>query len=479
MMNFGYNQLYIDGKLVDAADKGRAQVICPANGKVVAEISEAGRTDAEHALIAADKGFKYWSKLSLAQRTEWMTKLRKAVLENEDLLRQAMIHEMGKTYEGAWEDIEAMINSLEWYPAAMKNYREEQIPDYEDTHRHQMIHQPVGVVVAYVAWNFPLLNAAFKVGPALAAGCSIILKPSDLSPLSAYLLGKILSELDFPAGVINILSGPVDAVARTLTSSTITRCITMIGSTQTALKVMSESTTSIKRMSMELGGNAPFIVFDDADLDVALDLAIALKFGNSGQICVAANRIFIHEKIYIEFLDRYIKKAASLKLGFGKEDKPDMGPVISAASRDRIFGLIDHAVQHGAKLELGGKVPEGKTDGYWIEPSILSGVTPDMRVYKEEIFGPVAPIIRFATDDDVLKMANDTDHGLASYIFTNDHHRIMRFAEELEFGEVQVNGVKYAIYLPHGGIKNSGVGYDCSHLALEDYLIRKRVSIAK
>jgi succinate-semialdehyde dehydrogenase/glutarate-semialdehyde dehydrogenase len=479
MMDFGYNKLYIDGKLVDAANKARVQVICPANGKVVAEIAEAGRVDAENALIAAEKGFKYWSGLSLAQRTDWMLKLREAVLKNEDLLRQAMIHEMGKTYEGAWEDIEAMTNSLEWYPAAMKNYRDEQIPDYENTHRHQMIRQPIGVVVAYVAWNFPLLNAAFKIGPALAAGCSIILKPSDLSPLSAYLLGKILADIEFPAGVVNILSGPVDEVAKTLTSSSITRAITMIGSTQTALKVIADSATSIKKMSMELGGNAPFIIFDDADLEVALDLAIALKFGNSGQICVAANRIFVHEKIYTEFLNRYIKKASSLKLGFGKQDKPDMGPVISAASRDRILGLIDDAVQYGAKLELRGKVPAGKEEGYWIEPSILSAVTPKMRVFKEEIFGPVAPIIGFNSDDEVLKMANDTDHGLASYIFTNDHHRIMRFVEELEFGEVQVNGVKYAIYLPHGGIKNSGVGYDCSHLALEDYMIKKRVSIAK
>lgn len=478
-MNFGYQKLYIDGKLVDAEKKERVEITCPATGKVIAEIAQAGKEDAEKALIAAKKGFKYWSNLSLAERTEWMLKLRSAVLENEDLLRQAMIYEMGKTYEGAWEDIEALANALEWYPNAMKNLREEQIPDYEGTHTHKMIHHPAGVAVAYLAWNFPLLNLGFKLGPALAAGCSLIIKPSELSPLSAYLLGKIMHDINFPAGVVNIMSGSVEEVASTLTKSKITRVLTMIGSTNTALRVISDSTTSIKKFGMELGGNAPFIVFEDADLSKVLDLAIGLKFGNSGQICVAANRFFIHEDIYENFLSAYIERAKSLYLGFGKEEKPDMGPVISQAARERLLGMVQDAISKGAKLETGGKVPVGMEDGNWIEPTILSGVTKDMRVYKEEIFGPIAGIIKFSTDDEVLELANDTEYGLASYIFTNNHSRIERFSEELEFGEVQVNGVKYSIYLPHGGIKNSGLGHDCSHLALDDYLVKKRVSIAK
>ena len=478
-MNFGYQKLYIGGQLLDAEDQGRANVICPATGEVVAEIAEARKADAEKALLAAQNGFKYWSKLSLVERTVWMTKLRSAVLENEDLLRQAMIHEMGKTYEGAWEDIEALVNGLEWYPNAMKNYRDEQIPDYEGTHTHKMVHQPAGVAVAYVAWNFPLLNAGFKIGPALAAGCSLILKPSDLSPLSAYLLGKIMHDIDFPAGVVNVISGPVDEVAHTLSGSKITRTITMIGSTYTALKVIADSSTSIKKIGLELGGNAPFIIFEDADFDKALDLAIGLKFGNSGQICVAANRIFVHKSMYDKFLAAYVKRAQNLKLDFGKNAKPDMGPVISAKSRERILSLIDDAVALGAKLECGGGIPKGKESGTWLEPTVLSGVTPEMRVFKEEIFGPVAPVLSFETDDEVLESANDTEYGLASYIFTNNHKRIERFSEELEFGEVQINGVKYSIYLPHGGIKNSGIGHDCSHLALEDYLVKKRVTVAK
>jgi succinate-semialdehyde dehydrogenase/glutarate-semialdehyde dehydrogenase len=478
-MNFGYNKMYIGGQLIDAENNAKAQVVCPATGEVIAEVAKASKNDTLKALESAEEGFKYWSKLPLSERTDWMMKLRQSVLDNEDLLRQALIHEMGKTYEGAWEDIEALANGLQWYPEYMKTKREEQITDFEGTHTHKIIQQPAGIAVAYLAWNFPLLNVGFKLGPALAAGCSLIIKPSALSPLSAYLLGKIMHDINFPAGVVNIISGSVSEVADILTKSKKVSVITMIGSTQTGMNVIADSTTSIKKLSMELGGNAPFIVFEDADFEIALDLAIGLKFGNCGQICVAANRIFVHASIYDKFLAAYITKANALKLGFGKEAKPDMGPMVTRSDRDRMFTLIEDAVSKGAKLEAGGKIPVGKEAGNWIEPTVLSGVTAEMRVFREEIFGPIAPILKFSTDDEVLEMANDTEYGLASYIFTNNHKRIERFVEELQFGEVQVNGVKYSIYLPHGGIKNSGIGFDCSHLALEDYLVKKRISVAK
>jgi succinate-semialdehyde dehydrogenase/glutarate-semialdehyde dehydrogenase len=288
-----------------------------------------------------------------------------------------------------------------------------------------------------------------------------------------------MHDINFPAGVVNILAGNVENVADVLTRSKHTNVITMIGSTQTGLRVIADSTTSIKKLSMELGGNSPFIVFEDADFDKALDLAIGLKFGNSGQICVAANRIFVHEAIYNKFLAAYVERTNALKLGFGKEEKPDMGPVVTLKDRDRMFDLINEAVSKGAVIETGAKIPEGKEKGNWIEPTVLSNVNTEMRVAKEEIFGPVAALYKFSTDDEVLEMANDTEYGLASYIFTNIHARIERFSSELEFGEVQVNGVKYSIYLPHGGIKNSGIGHDCSHLALDDYLVKKRISVAK
>jgi succinate-semialdehyde dehydrogenase/glutarate-semialdehyde dehydrogenase len=476
--NFGYKKLYINGELIDAESNKREVVLCPANGDVIAEVAVAGIADAEKALMAAQKGFKYWSKLSLLERTVWMMKLRTAVLAKEAELRSAIVNEMGKTYAGAWEDIDALVNALEWYPAAMKNLRDEQIPDYENTHSHKMIQQAAGVAVAYLAWNFPLLNVGFKLGPALAAGCSIIIKPSLLSPLSTYMIGEILYEINFPAGVVNILTGPNNEVASTLTKSKIPAVLTMIGSTVTGQKVIAESTTSIKKLSMELGGNAPFIVFDDADFDTALNLAITLKFGNSGQICVAANRLFVHKSIYDKFLKVYVERTSKLVLGFGIKETPDMGPMVTLNHRNRMFDLIEDAVRKGAKLEYGGKTPLGMEKGNWIEPTVLSNITSEMRVFREEIFGPIAPFMSFETDDEVLELANDTEFGLASYIFTNNHKRIQRFSVELAFGEVQINGVKYAIYLPHGGIKNSGLGHDCSHLALGDYLIKKRITSA-
>lgn len=478
-INFGYKKLYINGKLTDAVSGEKQQVICPANGQIIGQVAKAGKKDAMLALEAASKGFKYWSTLSLNDRTKWMLKLRSAVLEKEELLRTAMVHEMGKTYAGAYEDIEALVNALEWYPAAMKNNREELIPDYENTHTHKLIAQPAGVAVAYLAWNFPLLNVGFKLGPALASGCTIIIRPSEISPLSSYILAEILHDIEFPAGVVNILAGPSKEVAHTLTTSKIPSVLTMIGSTQTGLKIIAESTTSIKKFGIELGGNAPFIVFEDADMEKALDLAIALKYGNTGQICVAANRIMVHKDCYQAFVKAYVKRAANVQIGFGIKENPEvfMGPMASRKGRDRMFDLIDDALNKGAVLEYGGNIPNDfPKDGNWIEPTVISGVTEEMNLFKEEIFGPIAGIMPFESDENALALANNTEFGLASYIFTNNHKRIERFTHELAFGEVHINGVKYAIYLPHGGFKNSGLGHDCSHLALEDYLVKKRVT---
>lgn len=476
-MDFGYLKMYIDGCLLDAAGGRRQSIICPATEEKVAEVAWAGEADALKALESARQGFSYWSALSLAKRTEWMLKLRQAVLEKETLLRKAIIHEMGKTYEGSGEDIEALVNGLEWYPSAMKHLRDEQLPDYENTHRHKMVRQPAGVAVAYLAWNFPLLNAGFKIGPALAAGCSLIIKPSERSPVSTYLLGQILHDIDFPAGVINILTGPPEEVATTLSKSEIPRVVTMIGSTATGKRVIADSATTIKRLSMELGGNAPFIVFEDADMPAALDLAVGIKFGNCGQICVAANRFFIQEDIYEDFIEAYVDRVKKLRLGFGPEEEPDMGPLVSRDAQRRMLSLVDDATAKGAVARAGGRIPEDRLQGYWFEPTVLTEVSTDMRVFREEIFGPIAPFMRFKTEEEVLALANDTEYGLASYLFTNDLQRVERFSRQLQFGEVQVNGVKYAIYLPHGGIKNSGIGHDCSHLALEDYLVKKRVTV--
>ncbi len=476
-MDFGYKKLYIGGELVDAVDKSTKKVICPGTEEAVAEIAWGGAKDAELALEAAQMAFLKWSKMSLTTRKMWMDRLRDAVKEHEEVIRESVMYEMGKTYNQAMEDYETVVNALEWYPQEMLHRRDEIIPDPDGTHAHKIVKHPAGVAVGYLAWNFPLLNFGFKIGPALAAGCTLILKPSANAPLSAYVLGEIMESISFPKGVVNIIAGSNEEVALTLSSSKIPRVITMIGSSVSGRIAMHQAATSIKHFSMELGGNAPAIVFEDANLKQAVNDLSALKFGNCGQVCVSPNRIFVHESLYKEFVERFVEKAKGLKLGFGKDSKIGMGPIVDQRSRDRIIKLAKTTISEGAKLECGGKIPEDKPKGFFYEPTVFSGVTREMTIFKEEIFGPLAAIYSFKSENEVLDMANDCEVGLSSYIYTKDITRIQKFSDELEVGEVHVNGFKYAIYLPHGGVKESGLGHDCSHLALDDYLEKKRITI--
>jgi succinate-semialdehyde dehydrogenase / glutarate-semialdehyde dehydrogenase len=477
MKNFGYHPLYLDGQLTDAVSGQRHAVICPGTGETIAHVAWAGREDAERALESAKAGFVRWSALSIGERAQWMARLRTEVVANEVLLREAITCEMGKPFAQTHEDYESLIRALEWYPQEMQHRRDEIIPDIEGTHLHQMVSRPAGVVVAYLAWNFPLLNLAFKIGPALAAGCSLIVKPSANSPLSCYLVASLAAKIGFPAGVFNVLTGPNDTVSLALSSSVIPRVITMIGSSRSGMRAIQESASSIKRYSMELGGNAPAIVFGDADLQQAVNLIAAVKYGNCGQICVAPNRIFVHESIYESFVQAFVEKVKSLKLGFGWQQEHDVGPLADAGSQQRMVRLAKEAIEDGARLECGGRIPATPGCGWFFEPTVFSGVEPRMRLFPEEIFGPLASILSFRTEAEVIEMANDCDVGLSSYLFTHDLNRMHRVSAALETGEVHVNGLKYAIYLPHGGVKNSGLGHDCSHLALDTYLERKRITV--
>jgi len=475
-MNFGYKKLYINGELVDSIDNQKQKVVCPGTEEIVAEIAWAGKKDAELALTSAQAAFKKWSKMSVNTRKMWMDKLRDAVIKNEHVIRESVMYEMGKTYNQAVEDYETVVNALEWYPQEMLHRRDEIIPDPDGTHAHQIIKQPAGVAVGYLAWNFPLLNFGFKLGPALAAGCTLVLKPSANAPLSAYIIGEIMASINFPKGVVNILAGSNEEVALTLSSSNIPRVITMIGSSVSGRIAMQQAATSIKHFSMELGGNAPAIVFDDANLSQAVNDLSALKFGNCGQVCVSPNRIFVHEKIYDEFVERFVKKAKNIEIGFGNDSKIDMGPLVDGRSRDRVIKLAEATLAEGAKLECGGKIPSDKEKGFFFEPTVFTNVNRNMTIFKEEIFGPLAAIYKFSSDDEVLDMANDCEVGLSSYVYSKNIDRVQRFSNELEVGEVHVNGFKYSIYLPHGGVKESGLGHDCSFLALDDYLERKRIT---
>lgn len=476
---FGYKRLYIAGELRDARDGARQTVICPGTEEPVAEVAWAGTTDAEEALAAAAKGFQQWSRLSLNDRTEWLHKLRSAVQEKQDLLRDSVMHEMGKPWEATQEDFDTVVSALSFYPDEMLRMRGELLPDADGTFDHQIVYEPAGVVVAILAWNFPLLNLGFKLGPALAAGCSLILKPSPKAPLSAYVFAEICAEMGFPPGAVNVLCGPDDSVGTTLTASPIPAVLTLIGSTQTGAKVMQQGATSIKRYSMELGGNAPVLVFDDADLDLAADTVAALKFGNCGQICVAPNRVFLQRGIAENFTHGILARAREVRLGFGRDSGATMGPLVDEQARQRVGDLVRDAVQGGAELLAGGDRPDAPDRGYFFQPTVLRGITPDMRIFREEIFGPVVSLLEFDDEDEAIRQANDTEAGLASYLFTRDLGRVQRVSSALRFGEVQVNGFKYGIDLPHGGLKQSGMGHDCSHLALLDYLDKKRITMAR
>lgn len=476
-MDFGHKKLYIGGELIEASSGRIFDIISPGNEAVVGTISWASKEDTNKTLVEAEKGFLLWSSLDIGIRLDWISKLRNAIIENRDLLRTSIMFEMGKIWEGTDEDLTSIIDSLEYYPEEIVKRTDIAIEDKEGTHTHKIVEQPIGVVVAFLAYNFPLLNLGFKLGPSLAAGCSIILKPSEFSPLSAYLLGEICHDINFPAGVINIICGDVSDVGVPLCESTITRLITMIGSTETAQKLIAQSSkTSIKQYSMECGGNAPFVVFDDADIEAAVELGAALKTGNTGQICVAPNRFFIQDTVLDEFVNSMKIIFSEAKLGFGRENSPTMGPLANQQSVDKIKGIVTRALEQGGELIFGGN--EIDRPGYYFEPTIIRLSNNEAEVLQEEIFGPVAIITSFSTKEEVLQLANNTSAGLASYVYSSDQDKLDFFSKHLEFGEVQLNGVKYDIYLPHGGVKNSGIGMDCSAYALDDYLIKKRVSQA-
>lgn len=477
-MEFGYKKMYIGGQLCDSASGKYEDVVCPGTGKVIARLAIAAKEDTERALEAAQEGFNYWSKLSLDERNVWIAKLREAVIARRDELQFSVMYEMGKTWESADEDINMIIDALDYYPNEMARYHGHLLNDMAGSHTHMLVHEPRGVAVGILAWNFPMLNVAYKVSPAIAAGCSIIIRPSMEAPLSAYIFGEICASVDFPAGVINVITGRSGDTSIPLSESTIPRVLTMIGSSNTGRKLVAQSATSIKKLGLELGGNAPALIFEDCDMQKALDVMVGVKFNNSGQVCVTPNRIFVQASIYDSFMEQYKARVAALKVGFGKDQGVNMGPVINVKAREWIMGIIDEAVSKGA-IMTGGGIPVGMPEGSsFLNPTILEGVTPDMRCFKEEIFGPVAGIIKFETEEDLDPMVNDAEVGLASYLFTNNLARVQKYSRFIECGEVQVNGIRYAINLPHGGMKDSGLGADCSAAALEDYLYTKRISIA-
>ncbi len=469
-------KMYIGGDLVDGT--GMRDVDNPATEQVIGRVAWASSVEAEAALQAAKAALPVWGKTPIAERAAWMEKLRDAVIENEEHLLDCIHQEMGKSWKNAKEDTQMLIDALHFFAEEIQRVRPESLPDLQGTHEHRLVHEPVGVVVAFLAWNFPLLNLAYKIGPALAAGCPIIIKPSSQTPLSAYAVGELCAKIGLPAGVVNVICGPGSEIGDHLSASPIPGMLTLIGSTNTGKHIMKVGASSIKRYSMELGGNAPVLVFADADLDLAADIVCGVKFANAGQICVTPNRVFVESPVAEAFTAKVLTRARAVKVGFDKTANIDMGPMVDQKQWNGVDALVKDAVQKGAKVLVGGGRPEGIEVGSFYAPTVLSGVTPQMRIYHEEIFGPVVSLMEFQNEEAVLEAANDTDAGLASYVFTRNIAKADRCAEALQFGEVQINGVKYQIDLPHIGIGQSGIGCDCSHLSLHEYLVPRRITRA-
>jgi len=468
-------KMYINGELV--GDPKQHDVFCPATNKKIGSVAWAGKEETYKTLESASDAFDSWSNTPIKERIDWMMKLRDEVIANESHLRECIHLEMGKPWDGTQEDIDSLKNSLTFYSEEILKREPESLLDKEGTHSHILKDESVGVVVAFIAWNFPLLNLAFKIGPAMATGCPIIIKPSFKSPLSAYAVGELCAKIGLPKGAVNFICGDDKVVGDTLSSSPIPALLTLIGSINTGKHIMKMGSSTIKRYSMELGGNAPVIVFDDANLELAADIITALKFGNAGQICVTPNRVFVADNIKEEIVNLIVDRAKKIKVGHNKDEDINMGPLIDEMALSRVTELVNDAIQNGAKLLHGGKKPdEFKNDGYFYEPTVIDNVKTSMRVFKEEVFGPVISICNFNDEDEIINEANNTDAGLTAYVFTEDQSKADHCANKLRFGEIQINGVKYNIDLPHIGIKQSGIGCDCSHLALNDYLVPKRIT---
>lgn len=471
---------YIGGELVEG--KGTAiHVMNPANGTDFESFKAATGAQAEEALEAAKKAFSTWSWTPLDERVEWLRKYTKELLSEREYIVDLLSQESGKPYAEACYDFDWGISSLRFFAEEIRRVTGTTFSDNagrRGNFYHLVDRRPLGVVVGHLAWNYPLGNAALKIGPTIASGCCCVLKPSSQTPLATLYLGEILHRIGLPAGVVNIISGPAGELGDVLNKSRIPKMITLIGSTETGRQVMAQGSSSVKTYSLELGGNAPAILMEDADVDLAADLIVKSQVCNTGQTCIGYNRIYVHEKRYEEFCQKVLDRLKKVTIGAGRDDgEMVMGPMISFRERDRVLDLIADAKARGAKVLCGGDVPAGFEKGAYISPTVVADVKEDMKISREEIFGPVISVRPYTDFEDVLKKANDTEAGLTSYLFGHDARAIARAYEVLEFGELYVNGFSTGPMLPHCGVRESGVGCDASGWGLEEYFSLKRLSM--
>jgi len=459
---------YINGQWCAADDNTTLDVDNPVNGDVLAKVANCGTAETKRAIEAAEAAFIVWRKTSVNERSKLLRKWHDLMLENQEDLARILTAEQGKPLAESRGEISYGASYIEWFAEEGKRVYGDVIPAPDGDKRVVCIRQPVGVVACITPWNFPNAMLARKIAPALAAGCTVVCKPANATPLSAYAMIALAEQAGIPQGVVNIVTGITSDIGAEMTRHPAVRKLTFTGSTEVGKYLMEECSRTVKRTSMELGGNAPFIVFDDADLDAAIDGAMICKYRNAGQTCVCANRLLIQDGIYDEFAKRLVERVGSLKMGDGMEDSTSVGPLITEKAAKDVTGFVDDAVSEGATVLTGGQPSD--SGSRFVEPTVLSNVTPQMRVFKEEIFGPVAPLFRFHSEEEAIAMANDTEFGLASYFYSRDIGRVWRVAEALEYGIVGINeGIISNAMAPFGGVKESGQGREGSKYGLDDY----------
>ncbi|WP_444958851.1 NAD-dependent succinate-semialdehyde dehydrogenase [Microbulbifer sp. ZKSA002] len=449
-------QNYIAGEWRDAA--ATVDVCDPANGELLGRVADGTAEDAEAAVAAASEAFPAWSRRTAGERAAVLKRWYQLIVDNSDDLAMILSLEQGKPVAEAKGEIIYGASFIEWFAEECRRAYGQTIPTHNPAMRLNTIRQPVGVVSCITPWNFPNAMITRKAGPALAAGCTVVIKPALETPLSALALCQLAEEAGLPKGTINVVTGSdAPGIGKVLTQDPRVAKFTFTGSTAVGKLLMSQCASTVKKMSMELGGNAPFIVFDDADMDTAVSACMATKFRNAGQVCVATNRIYVHESVHDQFVEKLREQVAALKIGHATEEGVNMGPMIFRRAVDRVQGLVQDAVEAGAKIEIGGE--QLANGDNFFAPTILTGVTDTMRIAKEEIFGPLAAIQKFSDEEDVVRRANETPYGLAAYVMSENIRRANRVVEALDYGMIACNtGVFSTTVAPFGGVKESGIG---------------------
>ena len=455
------------------AGRSRFDVTDPSNGLKLADVANLGPEDAEAAIAAANAAWPAWRKKTGKERHAILMNWYQLLMANAEDLARIMTSEQGKPFAEAKGEIAYGASFVEWFAEEAKRVNGETLPQFDNNRRLMVLKQPIGVCAAITPWNFPLAMITRKVAPALAAGCPVVIKPAELTPLTALAAAELALRAGIPAGVLNVLTADSSnsiAIGKVFCASDVVRHISFTGSTEVGRILMAQSAPTVKKLSLELGGNAPFIVFDDADVDSAVDGAIASKYRNAGQTCVCANRIYVQDGVYDQFVEKFAAKVKLLKVGNGFEEGVVQGPLIEDAAVEKVARHVADALAKGGKLLAGGH----KLQGQFFEPTVISEATSDMLCAREETFGPFAPVFRFKEDQEAIDAANNTEFGLASYFYSRDIGRIYRVAEALEYGMVGINvGVIATEHVPFGGVKQSGLGREGSSHGIEEYIEMK------